>query len=173
MNTMYMLKMSIRRLVGCGFDRWPGHTKDYKNAAHCLPVWHSVFRVGLGGGRLPMIPRHNTAAAHLTPRGCWATFRWKIMLSCQWLLAWLKYVFVVSRFFTCLLCIFKNHKVTVLSVCVQLMYRTEGRHHWRSRSHPLFPPSPRPRPFLTNPSFHYIEYGSLSLPLACEGVSEL
>lgn len=50
-------------LVGCGFDPWPGHTKDYKNGPHCLPALHSGVRVGLGGLAQPMNPRRCTTAA--------------------------------------------------------------------------------------------------------------
>lgn len=37
--------------------------KTMKSVTHCLSAWHSVFRVGLGGVRSPMIPKCITSAA--------------------------------------------------------------------------------------------------------------
>lgn len=40
---------SSTSLASRGFDPRLGSPKDCKIGAHCLPVWHSVFKVGLGG----------------------------------------------------------------------------------------------------------------------------
>lgn len=63
--------VSVLTLVGCGFDPWPGYTKDCKNGTHCLPARCPVFRVGIGGSYHLMIPWCSTAAVHRSLRRCW------------------------------------------------------------------------------------------------------
>lgn len=54
-------------LAGCGFNTRPGHIKDCKNGSHCLPTWHSVLTVGIGG------------FDQTTPLRCWMLAqRWRI-----------------------------------------------------------------------------------------------
>lgn len=53
----FNFRASSLRLAGCGFDSWPGNTKDYENGIHCVPAWHSVFGLDLEGLDHPVIPR--------------------------------------------------------------------------------------------------------------------
>lgn len=45
----------------------PTSVKDYNDGPHCIPVWHSVFRLGNGGLDHPMIP--GCITAYWSPSG--------------------------------------------------------------------------------------------------------
>lgn len=80
-------RVSALRLGGCGFDHRPRHTNDYKNGAHCLTAWHSVFGVGLGEGfRSP----NNSWVQHRScpplPQGvkCWGQIARPLACDTHW-----------------------------------------------------------------------------------------
>lgn len=75
---VYQSQNVTLRLVGCGFDPWPGiETTTYQSKGDIRVIpktypdaalfWNSVFWVGIWGLGHPMNPGHSLSAAHHPP----------------------------------------------------------------------------------------------------------